>query len=62
LQEFGGKKIEIKPGDVVWTPPGAKHWHGGTATSPMAHVAIQGFVSGKNVEWMELVSDTQYAE
>lgn len=59
VQEWGGKKIEVKPGDVVWTPPGVKHWHGGTATSSMTHVAIHGLVGGKNVDWMEAVTDEQ---
>jgi quercetin dioxygenase-like cupin family protein len=62
VQEWGGRKIEIKQGDVVWTPPGVKHWHGGTATSAMTHVATQGFVDGKNVEWMEPVTDEQYGK
>jgi quercetin dioxygenase-like cupin family protein len=44
----------------VWTPPGVKHWHGGTTTSPMTHVAIQALVGGKNVGWMEPVTDEQY--
>lgn len=60
VQEWGGKKIEIKQGDVVWTPPGVKHWHGGTAATPMTHVAIQGLIGGKNVDWMEPVTDSQY--
>jgi quercetin dioxygenase-like cupin family protein len=61
VQEWNGTKIEIKSGDVVWTPPGVKHWHGATATSAMAHVAIQGVVDGKAVDWMETVTDEQYA-
>lgn len=44
----------------MWTPPGVKHWHGGTAATPMAHVAIQGLIGGKNVDWMEPVTDDQY--
>ena len=39
-QEEGGQKREIKPGDVVWTPPGVKHWHGATATTGVGHIAI----------------------
>jgi quercetin dioxygenase-like cupin family protein len=62
VQEWGGKRIEIKQGDVVWTPPGVKHWHGGTAATPMTHVAIQAVVGGKNVNWMELVTDDQYGK
>src|SRR3989441_10920935 len=60
VQQQGGEKQEIKPGDVIWTPPGVKHWHGATATTAVTHIAIQEFVNGKNVEWMEKVSDEQY--
>ena len=60
VQEAGGTKREIKPGDVVWCPPGVKHWHGATATTAMRHIAITGMVDGKNVEWMEHVTDEQY--
>lgn len=60
VQQEGGAKQEIKPGDVVWIPPGVKHWHGATATNGMTHIAIQEELDGKNVEWMEQVSDEQY--
>jgi quercetin dioxygenase-like cupin family protein len=60
VQEEGGQKREIKPGDVVWTPPGVKHWHGATATNAMSHIAITNVVNGTNVEWMEHVTDEQY--
>jgi quercetin dioxygenase-like cupin family protein len=60
VQEEGGQKREIKPGDVIWTPPGVKHWHGATATNVMSHIAITNMVDGKNVEWMEHVTDEQY--
>jgi quercetin dioxygenase-like cupin family protein len=62
VQEWNGQKREIKPGDVIWTPPGVKHWHGATATNGMSHMAIQESVDGKNVEWMEKVSDEQYGK
>ncbi len=62
VQEEGGRKREIKPGDVIWTPPGVKHWHGATATNAMSHIAITNVVNGKNVEWMEKVSDEQYRQ
>jgi quercetin dioxygenase-like cupin family protein len=61
VQEWTGSKIDVKPGDVIWTPPGVKHWHGATATTPMTHVAIQGVVDGKSVDWKEPVTDQQYA-
>lgn len=60
VQAWGEPKQEIKPGDVIWTPPGVKHWHGATETSPMSHMAIQEQVDGKVVTWMEHVSDEQY--
>jgi 4-carboxymuconolactone decarboxylase len=60
VQEWNGEKHEIRPGDVVWTPPGVKHWHGATATSGITHLAIQESLDGKNVDWMEKVSDEQY--
>ena len=60
VQEDGGQQREIKPGDVIWTPPGVKHWHGATATNSMSHIAITNVVEGKNVDWMEQVSDKQY--
>jgi quercetin dioxygenase-like cupin family protein len=60
VQEVGGEKKVIKPGDVIWTPPGVKHWHGATATTGMTHMAIQESLDGKNVEWLEPVTEVQY--
>src|SRR5215203_1554974 len=60
VQEEGGQKREIKPGDVIWTPPGVKHWHGATATNGISHIAITNMVAGKNADWMEKVPDDQY--
>jgi quercetin dioxygenase-like cupin family protein len=60
MQQEGREKHEIKPGDVIWIPPGVKHWHGATATNAMTHIAIQEEAGGKNVEWLEHVSDEQY--
>ncbi|MGA8397202.1 MAG: cupin domain-containing protein [Pseudolabrys sp.] len=59
-QRQGGTIEEIKPGDVVWFPPGEKHWHGATPTTAITHIAIQESLNGKVVEWMEKVSDEQY--
>jgi len=59
-QRWGGAIEEIHPGDVVWIPPGEKHWHGATATTGMTHIAIQEKIDGKAVDWMEKVSDEQY--
>jgi len=60
VQERNGTKREVKPGDVIWTPPGVEHWHGATASNGMSHIAIQEEVDGKAVEWLERVTDEQY--
>ncbi|TWG79059.1 quercetin dioxygenase-like cupin family protein [Cupriavidus gilardii J11] len=59
-QEWGKPVQEIRPGDVVWCPPGVKHWHGASPTTAMTHLAVTGTVAGNNVTWMEKVSDEQY--
>ena len=59
-QRWGGPVEEIRPGDVVWFPPGEKHWHGASPTTAMTHIAIQEKLDGKAVEWMEHVSTEQY--
>ena len=60
VQREGGPIEEIRPGDVVWFPPGEKHWHGASPTTAMTHIAIQEALEGKTVEWLEKVSDDQY--
>ena len=59
-QRWGGPVEEIRPGDVVWIPPGEKHWHGAAPTTAMTHIAVQEQLDGKAVDWMEKVSDEQY--
>jgi quercetin dioxygenase-like cupin family protein len=59
-QRWGGPVETIRPGDVVWFPPGEKHWHGATATTAMTHIAIQEKLDGKAVDWLEHVTDEQY--
>ncbi|MCJ2131000.1 cupin domain-containing protein [Methylobacterium sp. E-045] len=59
-QREGGPVEEIRPGDIVWFPPGEKHWHGATATTGMSHVAIAEKLDGKAVDWLEQVTDAQY--
>jgi quercetin dioxygenase-like cupin family protein len=60
VQHWGGAIQEIRPGDVVWLPPGVKHWHGATAAAGMTHIAISEALDGKTVDWLEHVSDEQY--
>jgi quercetin dioxygenase-like cupin family protein len=59
-QREGGPVEDIRSGDVVWFPPGEKHWHGAAPTTAMTHIAIQEALNGKVVDWMEKVSDAQY--
>jgi quercetin dioxygenase-like cupin family protein len=52
VQAWGGPVQEINPGDVIWTPPGEKHWHGAKATTSLTHIAIQEALNGKVVDWL----------
>ena len=61
VQTEGGSIEEVRPGDVVWFPPGEKHWHGATPNTALTHIAVQESLNGRNVDWMEKVSDTQYS-
>ena len=60
VQRWGGPIEEVHPGDVVWFPPGEKHWHGAAPTTALTHIAISERLDGKAVDWMEKVSDAQY--
>ena len=60
VQREGGPIEEIRPGDVVWFPPGEKHSHGASPNTAMTHIAIQETLDGKSVDWLEHVSDEQY--
>ena len=61
-QREGGPIEEIRPGDVIWFPPGEKHWHGASPTTAMTHIATQEQFDAKVVDWMEQVSDEQYGK
>ncbi len=60
VQREGGPVEEVHAGDVVWFPPGEKHWHGATPTTAMTHIAVQEQLDGKVVDWLEHVSEEQY--
>lgn len=60
VQTDGGERREIRPGDVIWTPPGVRHWHGATASTGMTHLALQGALDGQVVDWQEHVDDATY--
>jgi len=60
VQSWGGAVEEIHPGDVIWIPPGEKHWHGAAPTTAMTHISIVEKLDGKSADWMEQVTDEQY--
>jgi 4-carboxymuconolactone decarboxylase len=60
VQGWGGPVEEIRQGDVVWIPPGQKHWHGASPNTTMSHIAIVEQLDGKSTDWMEKVTDAQY--
>ncbi|KPF97730.1 cupin [Rhodopseudomonas sp. AAP120] len=61
IQTLGGPVREIRAGDVVWIPPGEKHWHGASPTNGMTHIAMQEALDGSFATWMEQVSDADYS-
>ncbi len=60
IQFWGGERKKINQGDVVWIPPGVKHWHGAAPDSSFTHLAVQEHLEGKTADWMEKVTDEQY--
>jgi quercetin dioxygenase-like cupin family protein len=62
IQEWGERVREIRAGDVAWTPPGVKHWHGASPDGAMTHLAIHEHTDGEVVEWLEKVTDEQYRQ
>jgi len=60
VQRWDGPIEEMRPGDVIWFPPGEKHWHGAAPTTAMTHIAIVEVLDGKSADWMEKVTDEQY--
>lgn len=61
-QEKGKVAQRIKKGDVVNIPENIEHWHGATANSEMAHIAITNFKDDEQVTWLEPVTEEQYNE
>lgn len=58
----GGPRTEIRAGDVVWCPCRKRHWHGAALTTAMSHLAVTEMIDGRNVDWMEPVTDAQYQD
>ena len=60
VQRWEGPIEKIQPGDVIWFPPGEKHWHGAAPNTAMTHIAIVEVLDGKSADWLEKVSEDQY--
>jgi len=60
VQQEGGERQPIRVGDIVWTPPGVKHWHGAGSQGPMSHAAVHERLDQQEVTWMQKVSDEEY--
>ena len=61
VQKLGEPVLEMRVGDTVIIAAGEKHWHGARPDCPMQHIAIQPLVGGVGADWMEQVSDADYA-
>ena len=60
-QQWGGPVVEAHPGDVIQCPAGVKHWHGAAPDSAMTHLSVCEEKDGQVVQWLEKVTDAQYA-
>lgn len=63
LQERGGRIIEARPGDTVYTPPGQEHWHGAAPDAFMEHLALWEGTGDPGVPetvWGDKVTDAEY--
>ena len=60
VQQWGGPVHQIHPGDVIWTPPNVKHWHGAGPNAPMTHISIYDEADGQVTKWMEKLTDEEY--
>lgn len=61
VQVWGGVIREVRAGDVIYFAPEEKHWHGAAPKIRMEHMAMQEAKNGKHVDWLEHVTDEQYA-
>ncbi|MEG3159415.1 carboxymuconolactone decarboxylase family protein [Sphingomonas sp. LB2R24] len=62
VQTEGEQARRIHLGDTIWTAPGVKHWHGASMSNGMTHVAVAESVPGRNVTWLEPVSDAVFRQ
>lgn len=57
IQERGGERVIVGPGDVVWTEPDVEHWHGATDTNMVTQVILH----FGDVVWTGPVADEEYS-
>ncbi|WP_138470399.1 cupin domain-containing protein [Poseidonocella sp. HB161398] len=57
----GGPVEEVRAGDTIWFGPGEKHWHGAGPDTGMTHVAVTEAENGSAVDWMEPVTEKEFA-
>ena len=62
VQRWGGPVETVQQGDVIWFPPGEKHWHGAAPQTAMSHIALHEVKDGRAVDWLEQVTDAQYSQ
>lgn len=61
--QIEGQPVEVlHPGDVALCPPGVKHWHGGSADTTFAHIAINTNPERTGLDWFDRISDEEYAK
>ncbi len=63
VQERGGEVVEVRPGDVIFTPAGVWHWHGAGPDHMMEHIAMWEALpepGTPETTWGEYVTDEEY--
>ena len=60
--QIEGQPVEIlHPGDVAYCPPGVMHWHGGSADTQFAHIAVNANPELTGLTWLGRISEEEYA-
>jgi quercetin dioxygenase-like cupin family protein len=61
VQSRGTDMVEMRPGDVIYTPAGEWHWHGAAPDHFMTHIAMwEAPAQGPESDWGALVTDGEY--